>query len=245
MTENSKAKKGERVANSIAFPYTDMSDAIGVAEGMLKGGGVALSRDQLAAAMSLAPRGGGFATKIATARAFGVIDTVGGKYQLTELGHEIVDPGRQSAAKVAAFLNIPLFKKAYDEFRGKLLPPRPHGLDAAFVNFGVTEKNVRHARLAFEKSARLAGFFPNAAEDRLVEPIGTAVAAEASQPVAETATAGGAPMGRLVLDAAQPSKALRYQLIDLLEDDGITDKESDAIWILVRFLAGKKSPPAD
>lgn len=31
---------------SVTFPYSDLSDAISVAEGLLKGGGVALSRDQ-------------------------------------------------------------------------------------------------------------------------------------------------------------------------------------------------------
>jgi hypothetical protein len=157
-------------ANTIQFPYSDLSDAIAVAEGLRKGGGVPLSRDQLAAAMGLAPGGGGFATKVATARIFGVLEGAGGKYQLTELGHEMVDPGRSADAKVKAFLHVPLFKKAYDEFRGKLLPPRPVGLDAAFINFGVTPKNTRHARLAFEKSARIAGMYPAGNEDRLVIP---------------------------------------------------------------------------
>jgi hypothetical protein len=249
MTVTIHGDKKERIANAIGFPYTDMSDAIAVAEGMRKGGGIALSRDQLAAAMGLAPRGGGFATKIATARIFGVIDTVGGKYQLTELGHEIVDPSREAGAKIAAFLNVPLFKKAYDEFRGRLLPPRPHGIDAAFVNFGVTEKNVRHARLAFDKSARIAGFFPNAAEDRLVEPFGTPVGSEAVESAVHrleaesiaAATAVGRP--QMQQPTAPAPKQLRYQLIDLLEEPGIGDAESDAIWTLVRFLAKKPSPP--
>jgi hypothetical protein len=109
---------------------------------------------------------------------------VAGKYQLTDLGFEIVDAGRQADAKVRAFLNVELFKRTYDEFRGKLLPPRPHGLEAAFVNFGVTSKNSRTARLAFEKSARMAGLYPNGNEDRLVMPFGGAapVAAEPSEP---------------------------------------------------------------
>lgn len=165
-------KKAGRVASTIAFPYTDISDAIAVAEGVLKGGGVALSRDQLAAAMSLSPVGGGFATKVATARLFGVIEATAGKYQLSEIGHEIVDPGRKADAMTRAFLNVELYKKAYDEFRGKRLPPRPHGLEAAFIQFGVTPKNAKAARQAFDRSARMAGFFPNGDEDRLVMPFG-------------------------------------------------------------------------
>jgi hypothetical protein len=173
MTEPTQKKpKFERVPSKISFPYSDMGDAIAVAEGLLKGGGVAMSRDQLAAAMGLAPNGGGFATKISTARMFGVMDAATGKYALTELGHEILDAARQQEARVKAFLNVELFKRAYDEFKGKLLPPRPHGLEAAFINFGVTQKNVKIARLNFEKSARLAGMYPGGNEDRLVMPFG-------------------------------------------------------------------------
>src|SRR5205085_10566639 len=148
---------------------------------LLKGGGTPMSRDQLAAAMDLAPGGGGFATKLGTARMFGVMEGAAGTYQLSDLGFEIVDPGRQKEARVKAFLNVELFKRTYDEFRGKLLPPRPHGLEAAFMNFGVTKKNVQDARRAFEKSARLAGMYPGGNEDRLVMPFGGAPTAPSGE----------------------------------------------------------------
>jgi hypothetical protein len=218
-----------------------MSDAIAVAEGLLKGGGVALSRDQLAAAMGLAPRGGGFAGKVATARIFGVIDSKSGNYELTDIGFEIMDPSRQHEAKIKAFLNVPLYKRIYEEFRGKLLPPRPHGLEKAIVNFGVTEKNAKAARLAFEKSARIAGFYPGGNEDRLVMPFGisSAPAAGGDDDSSETATEGaltvsGVGSTRVV---SEPMKPLEYQLVDLLTTEGIGESESQAIWTLVRFLS--------
>jgi hypothetical protein len=80
------------------------------------------------------------------------------------------DEKTQRAARAEAFLNVPLFKKTYEDFRGKQLPPRPHGLEKAFVNFGVSSKQKATARIAFDKSARQAGYF-SAGEDRLVEPI--------------------------------------------------------------------------
>jgi hypothetical protein len=238
--------KMDRVPSSIQFPYSDMSDAIAVAEGLLKGGGVALTRDQLAAAMGLAPGGGGFATKISTARIFGVVDSTSGKYQLTELGFEIVDPGRQTDAKVKAFLNVELYKRTYDEFRGKLLPPRPHGLERAFVNFGVTEKNARHARLAFEKSARLAGMYPGGNEDRLVMPFGNLVTATPEENRTPPDFGVTAIPSMPPAPATPLAKPLEYELIDLLKSDGIGEPESEAIWTLVRFLTGKKKTrPAD
>lgn len=250
VTIDGKPLKAKRTPSTIAFPYSDLGDAIDVAEGLLKGGGVALSRDQLAAAMNMSPGGGGFATKMATARTFGIIDSSSGKYQLTDLGDEIVDPSRHADAKVRAFLTVPLYKRIYDEFRGKLLPPRPHGLERAIVSFGVTEKNAKHARLAFEKSARLAGLYPGGNEDRLVMPFGAtappAVAAEGTDElnspefIRATLVGVGDSHGRPKLQV-QP---LEYQLVDLLKTEGIGEQESQAIWTLVRFLStGERQDP--
>jgi hypothetical protein len=100
------------------------------------------------------------------------VNLLGGKYELTNLGFSIIDQddSRQKAARKEAFLAVPLYKRTYDEFRGKQLPPRPHGLEQAFVKFGVAQKQKTNARLAFDKSAAQAGFF-STGPDRLIEPI--------------------------------------------------------------------------
>ena len=105
------------------------------------------------------------------------------------------------------------------------------------MTFGVSPKSANAARLAFEKSARIAGFFPTAAEDRLVMPV-----------TMPSASLGGDAMVQPI-PAAVPSptpqpaelpKVLEYQLIDLLTLDGIGESESQAIWTLVRFLAARR-----
>ncbi|OPY96832.1 hypothetical protein A5906_00480 [Bradyrhizobium sacchari] len=166
------AKDGGREVSTIGFPYQDLEAGMVVARAMLSSGGVALSRDQLAGVMKQSAGSGAFVTKLATARMFGLVVANNGKYELTDTGFEILDSdeGRQKAAKATAFLNVPLFKKTYEEFKGKQLPPRPHGLEQAFVRFGVAPKQKTNARLAFDKSANQAGFFPNG-QDRLIEPI--------------------------------------------------------------------------
>lgn len=241
---DSELTKGRSTSN-ISFPYSDVGDGVKVAEGLLKGGGTALSRDQLAAAMGQTPGSGSFNTKVNTARIFGVMETTGGKYQLTELGFEIVDPDRQRDALITAFLNVPLYRRVYEEFRGKRLPPRPHGLERAFVTFGVAPKQTQKARLAFEKSARLAGFYPGGDEDRLVMPFGP------DRGIALSGGEDGQLDGGSIDAPANPkpapvptapaTKALEYQLVDLLTDAGIGDTESEAIWTLVRFLSKKKA----
>jgi hypothetical protein len=149
----------------------DLDTGIAVAQAMMGAGGVALTREQLAGVMKLSIGSGTFITKTATARIFGIIASVQGKYELTNLGFDIIDSdeNRQRAAKAEAFLTVPLYKRTYEEFKGKQLPPRA-GLEQAFIKFGVAPKQAYNARLAFDKSANQAGFFP-AGPDRLIEPI--------------------------------------------------------------------------
>ena len=191
----------KRESSGILFPYRDLETAISVAQGMLKAGGVALTNDQLAGALNLASGTGHFVLKIATARIFGLVINQGGKYELTTLGFSIVDNDekRQRVARAEAFLNVPLYKRTYEEFRGKQLPPRPHGLEQAFVKFGVSPKQKSNARLAFDKSAQQAGFF-SAGDDRLIEPITTSVSQTEAAP--GSVHAASAHLGRRSLQGA-------------------------------------------
>jgi hypothetical protein len=171
-TKPSRARPPEREQSTIQFPYMDLETAMTVASAILRGGGVAVSRDQLAGLMNQAASGGNFVQKVASARLFGMVAVNGGKYELTDLGFNILDTDetRQRVAKKEAFLNVPLYRRTYDEFRGRQLPPRPHGLEQALNKFGVVVNQKTNARLAFDKSALQAGFFA-AGQDRLVEPI--------------------------------------------------------------------------
>jgi hypothetical protein len=133
-------------------------------------GGMACEPDQLAAAMNQTPTSGSFRMKVATARTFAIIETVQNKYQLTDLGAAITDPSREKAARVEAFLRVPLYRRLYEEFRGRQIPPRPLPLEHAMVGFGVASTQKDRARQAFDRSAQMAGFFDMGGRDRLVRP---------------------------------------------------------------------------
>jgi hypothetical protein len=169
---SSERTKEPREQSTIAFPYAALEDALAVSRMILQKGAVPVTRDQLAAALGHAASSGAFAVKSHAARMFGLVETVAGKYQLTQLGFEILDADemRVKGAKARAFLNVPLYNRVYDEFRGKQLPPRPRGLEQAFVGLGVAPKRKSNARWAFDRSARQAGFFSHG-EDRLVAPV--------------------------------------------------------------------------
>jgi uncharacterized membrane protein YgcG len=98
------------------------------------------------------------------------LETIQNKYQLTELGFAITDAGREKPARADAFLKVPLYRKVYEEFRNKQLPPRPVALEHALVGFGVAVKQKDKARRAFDQSAQQAGYFDHGGRDRLIRP---------------------------------------------------------------------------
>jgi len=163
--------KAVRGMSKIQFPYFDLDEAINVARVMRDAGGNALfSRDQLAAALKHPSSSGAFSAKLQAAKLFGLSEYVDGKARVTQLGFDIVDTERARSARVEAFLAVPLYRRVYEEYRGKTLPARPHGLERVFVDLGVLPKRGQNARWAFERSARQAGFFDHG-EDRLVAPV--------------------------------------------------------------------------
>jgi hypothetical protein len=165
-------KKRTQTRSDIAFPYVHLEEAVGIARVIFEAGAVPLSRDQIAAILNVSPGSGNFGLKLAAARMFGLTEIADGRHVLTDLGSRAVsnDDNAVRSAKRDAFLNVPLYNRVASEFRGKQLPPRPSGLEQAFVNFGVAPLQKDKARHAFDKSATYAGFFPNG-KDRLVEPI--------------------------------------------------------------------------
>ncbi|SHJ38674.1 hypothetical protein SAMN05444159_0481 [Bradyrhizobium lablabi] len=191
-----KPAKRPKEQSSIAFPYMDLDTAITVARAFVENGGGARTRDQLAGALSQSPLSGAFIMKLSAARQFGLVDYVDGKFKLTDLGFSIVDKNelRAKPARVQAFLSVELYRKIYEDFKGKQLPPRPHGLEQTFVQMGVTQKQKTNARLAFDKSARQAGF-STLDPDRLIEPMlggpGTSAATVVSPIKRPASFAGG------------------------------------------------------
>jgi len=191
------APKG-REQSTISFPYVDLDSAISVAEAMRKAGAVPMSRDQVAVAAGMSANSGAFLNKLSATRMFGLVTVGGGQVILTPLAFLALDDGdddRGKAARAEAFLNVPLFRKIYDEFRGRQLPPRPHGLEQALISFGVANNQKGTARGTFDRSAQQAGFFPDGRQDRLVAPIRRSSTSRQEEPVGEVRAAAGTIAG--------------------------------------------------
>ncbi|WP_281914815.1 hypothetical protein [Caldimonas thermodepolymerans] len=158
----------QRAQSTIEFPYLDLENAMEIASGVHAVGGSGCDWDRLAAHFKQAAQGGGFRLRLISAKTFGLVTYDRGKISLTALGLRIVDPQQQRAAKVEAFLNVPLYKAVYDKFGGGALPPNP-GLEQAMTDLGVAPKQADKARQTFQRSAKHAGFF-DFGPDRLVMP---------------------------------------------------------------------------
>lgn len=155
--------------STISFPYSDQDACIEVARGVHNGGGNACDLEQLAAQLKMEAKGGGFRLRINAASSFGyVVYERGGRVSLTPLGRQVLDATTQRRARAESFLNVELYRKVYDEFKGSPLPPQP-ALQRAIIKMGVSAKVADRARIALMRSAKQAGYF-DSAPDRLVKP---------------------------------------------------------------------------
>jgi len=155
--------------STIEFPYSDLDSAIEIAQAIHQVGGTACEHDQLAAQMKMEAKGGGFRMREIGAKAYGLVTyDRGGPIQLTDAGRRVIDPNQEKAARVDAFLHVPLYSAVFEEFKGGPLPPQA-GMERALVKLGVADKVKDKARQVLMRSATQAGFF-ELQPDRLTKP---------------------------------------------------------------------------
>jgi hypothetical protein len=182
--ETPDAADGERERSTISFPYNDLDDVFNVAKAVQTVGGTSCHIDELAAKLGAASTNSGtFRLRLLAAKTFTLLNYDKGTVTLTPLGSRICDPQQERAARVEAFLAVPLYSKVYEEFKSGNLPPTS-GLETYMVSVGVAPKQKDKARQVFQRSAKQAGFSEYGA-DRLVKPTIKASAAPAAAPVEE------------------------------------------------------------
>ena len=192
-----------RQRSTIRFPYSDLGDVEDLAAVMHRERGREAEVATLAADMGASVKSGTFRNKLAAGVVFGVFETLRGegRIRLTALGERLVDTRNQRAARVEAFLAVPLYRAIYSEFKGARLPGDP-GIEAEMVGLGVSAKQASKARQTMVRSADVAGFY-GAGRDRLVEPslrpAGDGVVEEKNLPEGE-GQSGDAQRKLLVMD---------------------------------------------
>lgn len=169
----------ERSVSGFNVPYFDLSDSIDVARVVREHGG-RVNREQLAGLLKYASTiSGTFKTRVSAAKGFGLIEQPEANSDViavTARGIAIVAPvsdAESLQAKIDAFMEIPLFKLMYEEYKGRELPA-----DVGLANlFEHTHKMLKSRALPAVKvmiaSADTAGLFRihGAASRKMVLPI--------------------------------------------------------------------------
>jgi len=245
---NDKQQDEKRQVSTTKFPYYALADSVAVAQTIYQKAGGSATLDELAAHLNYAGTdNGAFKSRIAAARTFGLVERSNDKLVLSQIAQSILTPvydwmPKEGLAK--AFLNVELFKKVYEEYKGKQLPPDFGLKNALKTTFGIAPPSVERAFRVLIESAETAGFFETRAGARthLIIPTINKGGAVIAEPAAATPATGGGSGGngadgelpaqneqpaeiRKAMAAGQPSlenvKARYVQtLINMLEEKG-------------------------
>lgn len=189
-SDNSEVTNGDapkRTRSGTASPYFDLDTSIKVAETIHSMGGGSCSSDQLAHWLNYkSTRSGTYLTRIAAARQFGLIESLGDRHSVTERGMRIVAPVMDTdvtQAKIDAFMDVELFSKVFQRFRGSTLPA-DSGLKNLFATpeYAILPDRIDAAIRVLTNSAEQAAFLVTSGDQRrLIMPSVVGAAAPKSQ----------------------------------------------------------------
>ena len=165
---NSGEQTQKRERTQIDFPYADMGTAEELTATLFEKGGGAAEPPQLAGWLDMSANGGTFRSRISAARMFGFVATSRGSVDITDLGRRVADESQAPAARVEAFLNVPLFTAMFEKNNGYALPPAA-AIERQMTELGVPQKQKERARQVFQKSADRAQFIDQSS-GRLIKP---------------------------------------------------------------------------
>ena len=221
--ESDESRGYER--SKIVFPYGDLDDALSVAKAIYNNSGNEADFDQLADWMKHDNvNSGAFRIKVAAARIFGLAKVDGNKVALLQLGHDTQDPDSELRARALAFLNVPLYRKIFETYRGRPLPD-DKGLEKVMESFGVAVKQTNRARQTFQRAAEQAKVF-NERKDRLVLPAGVSLDST-TPPNGEK----GRKMETPTIEATGELNPLLASLIEELPATGEWTRDEHDLWM--------------
>ncbi|MEX2246242.1 MAG: hypothetical protein WEC75_06105 [Dehalococcoidia bacterium] len=152
-----------RVVSGTRFPVYDLDDSVKVAKLIHERGGGSATDDELAAFLGYkSPRNGAYLGRVGAAKLFGLIEGNARQYKLSALAQKILMPVAKSdktEGLAEAFLNAPLFKGVYEEYKGKELPPEVGLKNLLRVKFQIIPARLGNAYRALMDSAETAGFY--------------------------------------------------------------------------------------
>lgn len=150
-----------RPKSTVRFPYYDLADAVKVVRIIgERAANDTCAIDQLARYLDhKSVDSGAFRLRLAAGSMFGLLDPDSGHVRLTERARAILSmhPEDHRRALVESFLDVELFRKVYEQYQGRQLPPDA-GLKNVLREMGVVPNQVDRAFSTLMRSADEAGF---------------------------------------------------------------------------------------
>ena len=178
------AKPRVRAAGENRYPVYDLNSCIALAKKVKDDGGNDCTPEQLGALLGYKnTNGGGFATRVGNAKMFGLIETIQGRYRITQRAETILYPATESERQqmmADAFLSVPMYKRVYEMHKGQRLPEALGMQNLLHRQFQIpTDDRLTLALRVLMDSGEQAGFFRSTQGRRtnLVLPIITPSAA--------------------------------------------------------------------
>jgi len=180
------------------YPKYDLLTCVALAKAVKDKGGNDCSPDQLGAYLGYTnTTGGGFAAKVANSKAFGLIESEGGRYRITARAEAILyptDEAERQRALADSFMAVPIYRRTYDAHKGQRLPEALGMKNYLHREFGIPAGEAATLALrVMMDSADQAGLFTATQGQRtkLVLPAYGAAAITAEHRDARTGSGGG------------------------------------------------------
>jgi hypothetical protein len=158
------SKPKVRAAGENRYPVYDLNSCLALAKKVKDEGGNDCTPEQLGALLGYKnTNGGGFATRVGNAKMFGLIETVQGRYRITQRAETILYPATEAERQqmmVDAFLDVPMYKRVYEMHKGQRLPEALGMQNLMHRQFQIpTDDRLVMALRVLMDSAEQAGFF--------------------------------------------------------------------------------------
>lgn len=220
----------ERDRSTIRFPYLDLDNAIEIAKAVHTLRGYSCEWEQLGAKFGVSAKGAGFHMRVQTAKIFGLVSYDRSTVTLTEIGIRATNAQQEKAARVDAFLTVPLYRQIYEQFKENPFPGVT-AIESFMVGIGVANKVKEKARQVFERSAKQAGFFDQS-PDRMAMPFSTAGGRRAGDKEDPQQGSNGAALSRAGSAAGTQLPPIIEGLLNTLPPAGSCwEMENRAKWL--------------
>lgn len=242
--EGKAANKRKRVPKGAAPPALSLDEAATIITRFYEDAGGEASYDPLSNIMGNSSASSVFTKKMAALKNYGLVMDENRFVTLTSLGFRVAAPddpmGRVEALK-EAFLENEIFARAYERYRGRILPQDEY-LVNAFASW-VPKELANDWMEKFKSSAGIAGLLEDRNGKLQVresprKPEVEIENAPPSKPEVETPTPTPIVNTQPQVAAAAPvprSETPYEVLIRVLSPD-MEDEEQQAVWTLIRYL---------